>query len=131
MSTTVTRKQAEAVLAAVKTKWRSYCLEFPVVDGKPDYDAPQGKLVPAAEADLPQLVENWKAHRDSEPCWAIVWESGPFEWAYGGLDESWDSELAAARDEFPGLNPVVRGVPQPKGVHCEPYYSYVLCIYAA
>jgi hypothetical protein len=130
-STKVSKRQAQAVLTAVKSKWKAYCLDFPQADGKPDYDAPMSAMVAADASELPQLMMTWQGREDSEPCPAIVWESGPFEWAYGALGESWDYELAAAREEFPGLNPVVRGVSEPKGVHCEPYFSYVLCIYPA
>lgn len=67
----VTREQAEAVLAAVQAKYA------PDLNGE---NAEYG----------PKLIEDWD-WLSSPTKWAIIWEEGPFEWAYrfgmGGLNE--------------------------------------------
>lgn len=126
----VTREQAEAVLALVERKFSSYLKTFgTTADGKIDFET----LVDVPASERPQLVENW----DDAGNWAIVWESGaPSEWAYTGLEDVYvDQEIATTlRDEFQARSPEqtassagVQGMP--KGVHAEPYYSFVLVLY--
>lgn len=70
----------------------------------------------------------------SQDCWEIVWEDGPFEWAYraslGGVDEEL-AELAA--DVMPRDRAVALATEQPgtfpAGVYVEPYSDFRLCLY--
>ena len=114
----VTRKQAEAVLALVEQKYRTWVMTWPVVDGYMNFDAP---LVPVADCDRPQIRE-WEV-RDGETQLAIVWESNaPYEWAMEALTE------ASVDQEFGGRVAAARGA-MPKGVYAEPFYSFVLVLY--
>lgn len=75
--TTVTREQAEVILAAVKAAF-------------------------TGQETTPELIENWTDGHAATP-WAIVWEKGPHDWALhfgmGGFNE----ELyEAAMAEFGG-----------------------------
>jgi hypothetical protein len=76
-TTTVTRAEAEAVLAAVKTQHSSYI---------------------AAGHTPPVLVENWEGWGAGQAAWAILWEEGPFEWTYlfphGGIEEEFGFRIA-------------------------------------
>jgi hypothetical protein len=132
VSETVTREQAEGVLAAVKAKFPAYCMTFPVVNGRLDFD---GVPVPAPDDELPRLAENyqWSDRKPAVP-FAVIWEAGPDGWAMSPLgDEHVDEELTADLQEFaPGE--VIRQpgvVPEPDGVFCEAIYSYALGIYPA
>lgn len=124
----VTREEAQAVLALVEKKFSSYLKTWPVVDGKLDFDA---ELIDVPEYERPKLVENYDG-KD----WAIVWEGGPFEWAYADLADAYVDEEAAVtlRDEFQAKNATrlastdgVQGMP--KGVVAEPFFSFVLVLY--
>lgn len=116
---TVTREQAEAVLAVVEKRYAAYLQDI--------VDEDTGKvIVPAPAADdRPKLFEG-----ETPDSWLVSWESGPYEWAYrftaGGVDE----ELAYLAGEF-GVTvkpekPAVVDVP---GVEIEPYYSHSLVVY--
>lgn len=78
------------------------------------------KAFNADETSGPTLVLDW-----NEPgLHAICWEEGPYEWAYHY------STLAAgypAKDEEFGFT--WQPIKPVKGVYCEPYYSFVLCLY--
>jgi hypothetical protein len=128
----VTRKQAEAVLALVEKKFSSYLKTFGTTpDGRIDFDT----IVDVPESDRPHIVEWETDHAGTQL--AIVWESGsPDGWAYGDLADTYvDEEVATVlRDEFQARNAErlanVDGVQgMPKGVHAEPYYSFVLVLY--
>lgn len=115
---TVAREQAEAVLAAVRAKYATHIGE----------DSEYG----------PTLIENW--HWLSEPTpWAIVWEGGPFEWAYrfssGGFDDEVYSLAAAifgdtaeGRSRATGMatEPPADDIP---GVFIEPINHWALGLY--
>lgn len=116
---TVTRKQAEQALAAVRHQFKAY-IEPLVINGR-NYGGSE-----------PTLVENY----DNAP-FAIVWEDGPDEWAYratsGGYSEEEHSLAVEAAKEFGVAAPKPREeqpVQFPKGVYAEPYYSFVLALYA-
>lgn len=102
----VTRKDAEKVLAALKKQ-------------HPDETYP------------PQIVENWNwTGRPTR--WAIVWEEGPYEWAYtfpfGGLNEE---ATALAQEFIPGAvieDPVVE---IPDHLFTEAITSWAIGIYLA
>ena len=79
MRTRVTKAQAEAAFRAFTKKYEDYDLTNAV------------------------LVLEWDSGHP-----VIIWEEGPFEWAYG-----WENEKNGSR------------------VFCEPYYSFVLGIYPA
>lgn len=125
---TITRKQAEAVLALVEKRYKAW------LQGEPE-DSP----------DRPKLVENYEPYWCSDDSgtrripWAILWESGPDEWAYrfsmGGIDE----ELATLAAEVVGQRKVQKAVrdgafteqpaPQASGVYVEPGCSFILFLY--
>jgi hypothetical protein len=103
----VTARQANAVLRAVKTRYR-------------------GWLDPKYPEDDPKLVADYAGHG-----YAVVWEAGPFEWAMHDITEaSVNEELTTLAREFqPSI--VVRDKPvtMPAGVACEPWSGSVLSIY--
>jgi len=113
----VTEAQAKAVLKAVETKFANWLLDFARDEnGKYDFDAPMVRIK-ALAGDCPTVVENW----DDRGHWAVVWEgNSPIDWAIGGMEYEY-------RDPEFGFK--VPGVEMPKGVFCEPYYSFVLVIY--
>lgn len=122
MSNKISRKQAEAALAAVKHQFRTYT-EPLVINGE-DYG-------PTITSE-PVLIEDWNGEG-----WAISWEEGPDDWAFratsGGTSEEERALVAEANREF-GSNLEVsedQPVAFPKGVYAEPYYSFVLCLYPA
>jgi hypothetical protein len=127
-TTQVTREQAEHVLRLVEKKFRTWLMTWPVVDNKILFDAP---LVPVAECDRPQLVENY----GGTGRWAIVWESNsPTEWALGSLEDPHeDAELrqlardAGAHSSAAYTVPGVDGMPE--GVYAEAEMSFVLVLY--
>lgn len=119
MTNTVSRSKAEAVLKAVETKFSTWCMDFARdADGKYDFDAPL-VTIEAGPGDKPTLVEDW----DGNGNWAVVWEgNAPYDWAIGGIEYDYTD---------PEFGFKVKGQPLPKGVFCEPYYSFVLVIYPA
>jgi len=113
MSNQVTRKQAEATLAAVKTQFASWI---------------QGG------SDEPVLQE------PGMQCsgWAIVWDGGPYEWAYNALGEdAVDEEMyemladEGLSEEAAHAGARLRNVPVPAGVWVEPVNTVCLGVYKA
>jgi hypothetical protein len=133
---TVTREQAEAVLAKVRQQYLAYCA---TAEETAVMYADDPELVdvltkskdgtPKANPPQPTLVENFDWGAGPVP-WAIVWEEGPFEWAYnamqGGVDEEVAAMLAAEGVEGGGKVDAVDPVP---GVATEPYSGWALAIY--
>lgn len=112
MTQTVTREKADQVLVAVKQR-------YPGADG----------------AYGPELVKDWQYLNDPTP-WAIVWEDGPFEWAYTALSGGVDEEVAALAAEFTDTaqRQVIDRVSQVEpiqvdGVFLEPVTSWAIGIY--
>lgn len=70
MTTKVTKRQAEKVLASIKRQWKTYL---------------------DAGYEPPVLIMDWDWFGDGGGRPAIIWEGGPFEWAlfanFGGKDE--------------------------------------------
>lgn len=102
----VTRKDAEKVLAALNTQY-------------------PGEKYPA------QIIENW--NWTGRPVrFAIVWEEGPYEWAYrfpfGGIDEESTSLL---RELLPIATVASRAVEIPDHLFVEPVTSWAVGIYLA
>lgn len=142
MSSDVTplgRELAEATLAVIKQQYRVYIEPFECEDG-----------TVYAGGEPPVLVENWQ----DTGHWAIAWESGPDDWAHrafsGGFSEElyhegYPDALAVAHNvkglvgqdaeewaaERARAVATEEGVTCPKGVHAEPYYSFVLMLYPA
>lgn len=114
----ITREQAEQALASIRQQFKVY-----IDAGEPE----------------PILVENWKpfTYRDGEVVdtdtypFAIVWEGGPFEWAYrarwGGVDEELTLLGREFQEGYVAHTPAAEG--WPKGVHAGPYFPYVLTLY--
>ncbi|GAC1533618.1 MAG: hypothetical protein NVS3B1_28010 [Marmoricola sp.] len=122
--TTITRKQAEQALAAVRAQFARYLEPLDMGDGT---------VYPATMPE-PKLSMDWGGEV------AILWEEGPDEWAMratgGGTSETERIMIANAAKEF-GYDPqaavdrmkVDEPITWPKGVYAEPYYSFVLCLY--
>ena len=144
-TTTVAREAAEAVLAAVRKQFRNHCATHAEIA---EMFADDPELVatlttkrdgtPKPEAPQPKLVENWQfTHRDDPAPFAIVWEEGPYEWAYnaihGGVDEEMTALMAEAAAEFGGTAPVAKiAAADPiTGVETEPITGWALGVYAA
>lgn len=118
MSQQLTKKKAEACLAAVKAQFKEY-----LGDG----------------ADEPKLYEPG-FHADS---WTIAWEGGPFEWTYlafkGGFDDEMYRLAMDAMIETGTLDEAGRAKarematkqehPRPAGVFTEPLNHWALCLY--
>lgn len=128
----VPAKTAHAVLAALERRYRHY-------------------LENERDDDLPKMVENWEPYymdgarvrgEDVRVPWAILWESGPDDWAYrftsGGVNE----ELAILTEEFLGKDGVVQAVreglfteksfeDEVLGVRTEPATSFIVEIWPA
>lgn len=122
----VTREQAEAVLAAVRKQFIAYCATHAetaemyaddpelvdvltkYADGRPKPEDPQ-----------PVIVENFEWVTGMVAPYAIVWEEGPYEWAYnaihGGTDEEFGGTIQPA-------DPI-------HGVTTEAYTTWALGIY--
>jgi hypothetical protein len=117
----VSKKQAEAALAAVKAQYSVY-FEPLVIDGK-DF----GPTYPE-----PTLV--WDYTESGHP--AICWEEGPDDWAYligGGTSES-DQYLYGTLSEEFGQTvkaPARKPAQIPASVFAEPIMSCVLGLYPA
>jgi hypothetical protein len=114
----VTKRQAEQVLAHVKRTFRPYC---------------------EAGGDGPSLRMDFDwSGAGARP--AIVWEGGPFEWAYLAASGGVDEEMTTLAMELPEYVQFVRtgkmkhpvrvepiaGVP---GVFVEPITSWALGLY--
>jgi hypothetical protein len=92
------------------------------------YSPRQGKedLFKEAFGDGPKLVENWNWRGEltdvsNGSTWSIVWEEGPFEWAYlfphGGVEE----EFGFRRQDVSSLIP--------DGVFAEPITSWSIGVH--
>lgn len=125
MAREVTRKQAEAVYAVVLERFALY------LEG----------LAPDS-LDYPKLVRDWEPWwGDSVVPWAILWESGPFEWAYRFTMGGFDEEMAVGVSEFVGAERtremaragefVEQPAKVPDGVYIECGTSFILCLYTA
>lgn len=66
----------------------------------------------------PQLVKDWDW---ANAPYAIIWEGGPYDWAYGfpygGRDQEFGGKIPNVSDAIPNT------------VFCEPYAGWALCIY--
>lgn len=81
-----TKAEATKVLSAVRRAFK------PWLDGN----------------DGPKLIENWDwlgAGADYTTRWSIVWEEGPFEWAYlfpfGGIDSEFGFRVKDVSEAIP------------------------------
>lgn len=71
----------------------------------------------------PKIVQNWEWLQYSDPApFSIIWEEGPYEWAYlfpnGGRDEEFGSTRRDVSDLIPS------------GVFVEPITSWAIGIYS-
>lgn len=104
----VSRKQAEQALAAIKEQFKTYIEVY-------------------GEEYGPKLIEDWEPHwNDRTIDFVIMWEEGPFEWAYnakdGGIDEELSS-MAGQRMDIPAATT------WPEGIWMEPATSYCVALY--
>lgn len=103
----LTRKQAMAALAVVKKRYTRY-----------------------PGIDTLKLYKDWE-----DAPYALVWEEGPYEWAYRAVMGGINDEVATLlMDE--GIKPADAGrrsteepLTWPDGVQAEPYYTYALALY--
>lgn len=108
----VTKRQAEGA-------YRAICKAYGLKPGDPDG---------------PQLIQDYPGWYQYYP-WAIVWETGPFEWALltgGGLDEELYENLYPefVSDQVTALKKATRQpIKMPKDVYVEALngYSVVPC----
>lgn len=119
MSRKVTRKQAEAILKVIETRFAVY-------------------LVPGAgPGDRPTLYDH--EHEDQNPgCWSIVWEgNAPYGWVMNPFDEYFDENAyylainTMMPDDDAREFAKTPAVEAPKGVFCEPINNCILGIYPA
>lgn len=118
----VTREQAEQVLAMVKQR---YAADL----------ASDGDYTPTP----PTLIENWEPYWGGTIGWAILWEEGPDDWAHlvcsGGIDEGMAGMLADVVGEAKVREAVKAGqftekpLEAPEGVWLEPATSWAIGIY--
>lgn len=115
-TTTVTKRDAERVLAAVKRQCRAYCVD--------EHGKPSGSQ--------PEILKDWDWTGHGAAKYSIVWEEGPYNWAvnfpYGGIDD----EMTSLMQEFrPGAvsrtNDVSDRIPQ--HVFCEAITGWAVGIY--
>ena len=121
MKVRVTRADAEVVLRQVKRRF-AYCRPFGTYG--------------------PQIKRNWDFFGHGPVPYAIVWEDGPYEWAYlvahGGVDEEittlamtpneyW-AYVRTGRMDHPSR---VERVAPPSGVMLEPYTSWAIGLWPA
>jgi hypothetical protein len=114
--TTVTRDQAEAALQAVKDYFAKWTADL-ILDGE--------NFGPTIDTQ-PVLLQGL------DGVYQIIWEDGPDDWAMTRIHGEDTEEDRALRAEA-GL-PNYRTTPRkalvlPKGVHAEPYMSFVLSLY--
>ena len=86
---TVTKRDAEKFLAAVKRQFKAYL-------PKPD----------AKYATGPSLREDWDwLGTGGVAKWSIVWEEGPFQWTYafpyGGVDQEFGGSFKDVSEGLP------------------------------
>lgn len=117
----ITHAQAERALGCVREQFKEY-----IAAGDPP----------------PKLIENWvpvtcrdgRVREDDSIPFVIMWEEGPYEWAYRAIEGGRDVELTKELRSVSGVDPAaVVDTPAaanwPKGVMGEPYFSYVLGLY--
>lgn len=97
---TVSQRDAELVLAAIKKQYAVY-----LEDAGPD--------------DQPLLIKDWNFFGNGAVPYAVIWEGGPYEWAHlvdGGIEEEFGFRVQAAE--------------LPDTVEVEPYTGWALAIYS-
>lgn len=117
--TAISPEQAAAALAAVEAQYAHYLVDVS--------DDPR---------DRPMLLEPGTHDSSGWSGWMIVWECGPFEWAYRAGDGGVDEELLAlaqdaGADGRSALDLATEpGVAWPAGVAAEPWSSFSLILYS-
>lgn len=111
MRRTITRKDAEKVLALIEKRFASWLY------------TEEGDLYPPTH---PKIVENY----DGRPGqFAIMWDGGPYEWSYYGSLMSMG--YAEREPEFGIRLPIVEVPASLYHVFTEPINSYTIGIYLA
>lgn len=110
---TVTREQARQALEATKLQFALH------VEDAPEYG--------------PKLIENWDWLESGPTPWAIVWEDGPYEWAYRAQEGGMDEEATILARDIAELATVTLETPAaplwPVGVFAEPVTSWAVGLY--
>lgn len=117
---TITRKQAESVLAKLVERYR-WDIEGGTIPA--DGDEPEFVIAPCADVDRPTL------HRDEKGFWEIVWESGPSEWAYRFTMGGIDPETAPVVRAYGGTPKAEEPAQVSSKVFLEPVNTYTVGIY--
>jgi hypothetical protein len=131
--TRVTRKQAEAVLKIVETRYKGWLEDL--------RDEETGEIVIPAPGpdDRPKLFEDYQG----QGVWVVSWESGPDDWAHhfnsGGINEEVYYTLATGEfghtkqkaEKAATVEPVTLPARLAAKVGVEAYYSFALEIYEA
>lgn len=140
-TTKVTTEQAEAVLAAVRKQFRTYCATHAEI-AEIYADDPElvDVLTRGNEPTQPVLREGWQfTHRIDAAPFTILWEDGPDGWAYnaihGGLDEEMTALVADAAAEFGATTTppamMIAAADPIAGVETEPITGWALGIWDA
>lgn len=106
MAKRVTKKQAEAAVAAIREQFKSYL---------------------GNDETGPVIVWNWETPYGRIQECVVMWDDcAPYEWAMNAHQGGYDEELSSLAERAV-YTPEAKN--WPKGVWCEPYSSYVLCLY--
>ncbi len=112
MADRITQAQADTCLAQIKIQFAVYI---------------NGGGTP------PKLIKDWDWLDSGPTAWAIVWEEGPFEWAYRAHQGGVDEELTAEARTVPGFEKqVISTLPAPAWpdtVWCEPVNGWSIALY--
>lgn len=107
----VTKEIAEQAFAAIKKQFAAY------ID----------------ENNGPELIENWDWLDSGPTPWAVVWEEGPFEWAYRAQTGGRDYEATLLMRDATGDQTKVVDTPEaegwPEGFFTEAVTSWAVGIY--
>lgn len=122
---TVTRKQAEQVLAEIRKQFTVHCATHAEIAERNPDDPDFVRLLtcrpdgtPRHENPQPKLVENWEWVSGTPVRWAILWEEGPCEWAYIAMHGGTDADGFT----IPAATPV-------EGVYTEAWTTWAIGIY--
>ena len=113
MTVAVKKRDADKVLAAVKRQFAGW-----VEPGQPESG--------------PKLVKDFDWLGTGAAPYAVVWESGPYEWTFTAGEGGVDEEMTSLAREFdPKAVVRTKAVEFPDTVYVEPYTSWALAIYPA
>lgn len=125
-TTKLTRDHAEKVLAAVRKQFIAYCATnaetaemFADDPGLVDVLTKFANGTPKPEAPQPTIVENFEFVKGMVAPYAIVWEEGPYEWAFNAMHGGTDAEFGGTIAPADPIN----------DIETEAYTAWALAIY--